>query len=351
MSGRLSHACRSGNDDLVESILASGNVDINSCDGNFYHNTPMHYAMGFNHINIVTRLLSCAQTKLDVTNKYGKTSLHFACASNCTSGIRILGRDYRCTPAILNMKNNDGDSALMSAVAGGHLESVREMSSLDGVDFDTRNREGETLLDVARRNNHAQIIQLLEQRNNVQDAAEVARNSNTLGNVSLRDIGDEIDNIEAIQAVMISEKQILQERHRKEITRRSEEQKSELDNFIQIQKEEIDTLIVKQKEEMDELERIVLDNKRKKIVLEKKMQARFTTSTNSSPPAPSPDVPECPVCFEDMKPPIKIYNCTNGHLICADCKDRVTMCTNCREPYMGRATAVEQMLRQMFNCQ
>ena len=129
-------------------------------------------------------------------------------------------------------------------------------------------------MDAARRNNHVQIIQLLEQRNNVQDAAEVASNSNTLGNVSLRDIGDEIDNIEAIQAVMISEKQIF-----------------------------------------------------------------------------SPDVPECPVCFEDMKPPIKIYNCTNGHLICADCKDRVTVCTNCREPYMGRATAVEQMLRQMFNCQ
>ena len=70
-------------------------------------------------------------------------------------------------------------------------------------------------MDVARRKNHVQIIQLLEQRNNVQGAAGVATNSNTLGNVSLREMGDEIDNIEAIEAVMISEEEILQGRHRK----------------------------------------------------------------------------------------------------------------------------------------
>ena len=122
---------------------------------------------------------------------------------------------------------------------------------------------------------------------------------------------------------------------------------------LQLQKEEIDTMIVKQKEEMEELDRILLENKRKKSDLEKKMQARFATSTNSSAsaqPAPSPDVPECPICLEEMSPPTRIFTCANGHLICSNCRARVTVCT-CRKEYLGRATAVEQMLRQMFNCQ
>ena len=61
--------------------------------------------------------------------------------------------------------------------------------------------------------------------------------------------------------------------------------------------------------------------------------------------------PDCPVCLEEMKPPTQIFNCRNGHLICADCRPRLSICTNCRAEYTGRATAVEQMTRQMFNVQ
>eukprot|EP00092_Neocalanus_flemingeri_P009793 GFUD01010551.1.p1 GENE.GFUD01010551.1~~GFUD01010551.1.p1 ORF type:complete len:230 (-),score=76.73 GFUD01010551.1:58-747(-) len=80
--------------------------------------------------------------------------------------------------------------------------------------------------------------------------------------------------------------------------------------------------------------------------LEKKCQAGHNTSLNSTS---SPPVPECPVCLEEMKPPLKIFNCRNGHLVCSECRPRLTVCTNCREEYTGRATAVEQMLRQMFD--
>jgi len=56
--------------------------------------------------------------------------------------------------------------------------------------------------------------------------------------------------------------------------------------------------------------------------------------------------PSCPVCFETMEPPVKIFTCGNGHLICSTCEPRVRKCF-CEARYTGRATAVEQMLREL----
>ena len=33
------------------------------------------------------------------------------------------------------------------------------------------------------------------------------------------------------------------------------------------------------------------------------------------------DLLECPVCMEEMKPPKKIFQCSNGHVICELCKN------------------------------
>jgi len=64
-------------------------------------------------------------------------------------------------------------------------------------------------------------------------------------------------------------------------------------------------------------------------------------------------VPECPVCYERMNPPMQIYTCWNGHVICSVCKVKVeetgNMCINrCGAVYAGRATAMEQMISKIF---
>ena len=28
------------------------------------------------------------------------------------------------------------------------------------------------------------------------------------------------------------------------------------------------------------------------------------------------EVPECPICFEEMAPPVRIFQCRDGHLVC-----------------------------------
>ena len=43
---------------------------------------------------------------------------------------------------------------------------------------------------------------------------------------------------------------------------------------------------------------------------------------NSAPPPPPP-APDCPICFESMTPPTRIFQCGNGHLVCGGCKPKL----------------------------
>ena len=39
---------------------------------------------------------------------------------------------------------------------------------------------------------------------------------------------------------------------------------------------------------------------------------------------------ECPVCFDYVLPPI--LQCQNGHLVCQNCRQKITCCPTCRVP-------------------
>merc|ERR1712142_710496 len=85
------------------------------------------------------------------------------------------------------------------------------------------------------------------------------------------------------------------------------------------------------------------------------------SSSDPAPPHPAPApppsdpsasvIPSCPGCNKEMWPPVEIYNCSNGHLICSVCKPKVFMnqCTNqCGAEYTARNFALEQMIRQIL---
>ncbi len=44
-----------------------------------------------------------------------------------------------------------------------------------------------------------------------------------------------------------------------------------------------------------------------------------------------PDEFRCPICFE--VPQAEIYQCTNGHTICASCQSNIQLCPQCRVPF------------------
>ena len=45
---------------------------------------------------------------------------------------------------------------------------------------------------------------------------------------------------------------------------------------------------------------------------------------------------ECPVCLETSLPPI--YQCQESHLICTRCRDKVSICPQCRLKYGNKKT-------------
>jgi len=58
---------------------------------------------------------------------------------------------------------------------------------------------------------------------------------------------------------------------------------------------------------------------------------------------------ECPVCFAEMKPPVHIWQCAQGHPVCQPCRNRpeVRHCPTCRQRIVGRATLVEKIAAQV----
>ena len=201
----LCNACATGYNQTVEAILARGQVDVNSHDQ--YGTTPLMWAMCSNHPSIVTTILAYPHTKLDCSNTYtGDTGLHYACCCNSPSVIPIIGQDRRCTPDILNIRDRGGRTPLMRAAEQGYLDCVKELDRLEGTDFQTKNSQGETLIEVTRRKNHAAVVQYLEERMN-QGAANVATNTlermnqvaEGVATMHLRDIAEELANLDELE--------------------------------------------------------------------------------------------------------------------------------------------------------
>ena len=65
----------------------------------------------------------------------------------------------------------------------------------------------------------------------------------------------------------------------------------------------------------------VNDLKKKIETMDKNLTAQFKALESSSQ-KPSLPCPECPICFDEMKPPTRIVQCRSGHLVCQQCRDR-----------------------------
>ena len=141
------------------------------------------YAMANNRTTVST-LLSVPNIRLQCTATYGCTGLHLACRSNSSLVIPLYGQNYRCSLAIINMKDNQGKTALMMAVEGGCLGSIEE---LDGTDFTMKNIDEETLIDVARRQNNDEVLQYLLNRNK---AFTTKAGTSTLETMRMMDINE-----------------------------------------------------------------------------------------------------------------------------------------------------------------
>ena len=59
---------------------------------------------------------------------------------------------------------------------------------------------------------------------------------------------------------------------------------------------------------------------------------------------------ECPICLEEMRPPMRIWQCVSGHPVCDTCRrnPRVSECPTCRQKIVGRNVLAEKLARSLF---
>jgi len=89
-----------------------------------------------------------------------------------------------------------------------------------------------------------------------------------------------------------------------------------------------------------------IENKRKELADKQKRIVEKQKQLQRGVGGGQEEVPECPVCFEEMAAPVHIYSCENGHLICGGCRPRVRRCAECRDKrYKIRNLYAEKRIR------
>ena len=269
-------------------------------------------------------------------DKEGITFLHMLCSrDNSIDLLKLLLLHKNMNREVINKKNKDGETPLMIAVKKGQLEYVTEIGKLDIADWDTKNEFGKDLLEVAKNFGHISIVTYLEERKSRNTISQKS-NASILAQKLVGDFAKYIEAVETESKVMAlemeTENQALEKTHSEEMV--------DLEKKQAMEKESLKRVHEGAKKVMAKKHKTVLSSHQEKMA---EFHAKIQTAVSVATLAPVRSM-----CQQAMPPPTEIYNCYNGHLVCATCKDKVTTCSICCQAIMGRATAMEQMIRSLL---
>merc|ERR1719203_1055578 len=124
-----------------------------------------------------------------------------------------------------------------------------------------------------------------------------------------------------------------------EIEKKHQEEKTILENKFESEVKE-------DEENVDNLEEII--NQLSKNLRELEIKPKYNADINLEA---ARDTLECPVCFDIMRPPTRIWMCSASHLVCQNCKERQEgrICSTCMtEEVTLRAFFTEKLARTIF---
>ncbi|XP_046979663.1 poly [ADP-ribose] polymerase tankyrase-1-like [Schistocerca americana] len=134
--------------------LVEGGADVDARTSN-WQETPLHRAAVHGH-EAVARLLLKAGAEVNARNSKQRTPLHLAGYHGREAVVRLL---LAATP-YHNARDQWGDTPLHDAALQGHAGVASALLEA-GADRRTSNIQGKTPLDLARQNNHQQLIEML----------------------------------------------------------------------------------------------------------------------------------------------------------------------------------------------
>ena len=322
----------------VRTALSRG-ADIN-CKGGIYVEPVLMRAVWAKRDDVVAFLLEQPGILVNATNNNGEAALHYALYHANERILRMLLK----APGVNADVSTEGETLLMTAVsmACGHmpwhmpidrkagstqgqqgfLRCVKAIALAAGVNLDTKNEQGHALEDVAR--GRADVLRTLQQarRKREEEKGEKGGRKKEM-EVILRKHEMELRLSKEVEDEVVKEAQEKRENMEKEYTNK---------------------LAALAKEKQEKVDKLEQELKEKQEFIAKKRQRRFealtkemmTCSIGEKEVAFRPQAPDCPVCFDPMAPPVRIFSCAGGHLLCGNCRPRITVSMSTRTIYLER---------------
>jgi len=269
------------------------------------------------------------------SDEFGRTLLHRACWDGDLEKVKELLTT--ADRVAVNAIDHWGRSPLWCAINQGQVDTVRLLLENVDVNLDVIDSYGKSLEFRAKEKGLTEIVEMLQATKYYRDLlginSEVSENSSE----------NTKDKLVSIEAKLLD----MEKKHALELHDLEAKHKTEIEKLEKENEEKRFKLQRKQQTEKD-----LLTNQLR--ILEAKLDSDVTEKGKTIASAPElPHVapcPECPVCMESLMPPMRIIQCSNGHLICEICKPRMKdqKCPTCFHPFIGRAIAMEQHLRTLF---
>ncbi|KAF7531972.1 hypothetical protein G7054_g8378 [Neopestalotiopsis clavispora] len=151
----LSIATKRGHSGVVEILLASGLVDLDSANSDGW--TPLLLAAKYRHSGIMKMLVSTDKVDLERKDPVGRTALSHACEYFGKDVIALLG----AKTAELDSADNIGRTPLSYAAGAGNRVAASFLVSQSHVDLDSKDHQGRTPLSHAAGNCNIAVVRLL----------------------------------------------------------------------------------------------------------------------------------------------------------------------------------------------
>lgn len=166
----LHAAAGRGQAEVAKDLVATYDI-INSRDNQ--GNTALHVAAFRGHLSVVEALITASPSSSTLTNNAGDTFLHMTVAGFRTPGFRRLDRQIELMKQLIcgaivnilefiNLRNNDGRTALHMAVIGNmHSNLVELLMTVQSIDLNIRDVDGMTPLDLLRQHPRSASSEIL----------------------------------------------------------------------------------------------------------------------------------------------------------------------------------------------
>ena len=326
-------ASRNGHLDMCLLFVNTYKIDCNA--KNEDECTPLHCASLYGRLDIVKFLLNKGAA-INTVNKWNQTPLLFA--THC--GHHQVVKFLLSKGADVNIRDIDGKSCLTEAKLRLHADTAKMIEEYGGNKQQStsldKNQEVKMKLDFsyANCNEDDKEIQVARKKLQYLQIKKQLKSNQQI----LEKINDDINDIVQIDAKIKCNKQLIE--HALKEIEDANQTIAKASTIVAEAKGKILSLET-QKSNLN-AKRNELEEENKALKMQLQYAKEKSTETNLCT--------DCPICQETMLENTDIFQCPNGHYLCATCYKKINSCPHCRTSKHSffRCRPVEDMLAKIY---